>query len=65
LPALAERLAGGARFTKSVVDAVCAIEPLFPVIVSDHAKGIVALVVDIVSFAVPEPLIVDGEKPKD
>jgi hypothetical protein len=65
LLAFAERLTGAARFTSRVVDAVCVTVPLLPVIVSDHANGMVALVVDIVSFAVPAPLMVDGVKPKD
>ena len=49
--------------TNSVVDAVCVIVPLAPVIVSESAQGTVLLVVSIVSVAEPEPAIEAGLKP--
>ena len=64
LPGVAVRLAGGARFTSSVVDAVWVSVPLVPVIVSDNAHGIVLVVVFMVSVEEPEPLIEAGLKPR-
>ena len=60
---MAVRLAGAARFTRSVVDAWCVIVPLLPVIVSESAHGTVLLVVFIVSVEEPEPAIETGLKP--
>ena len=56
-------LVGGARFTSSVVEAVCVIAPLVPVMVSETAHGIVLVVVNIVSVEAPDPLIEAGLKP--
>lgn len=63
LPGVAVRLAGGARFTSRVVEAVCVIVPLVPVIVSESAKGTVLVVVFMVSVDEPEPVIDAGLKP--
>jgi hypothetical protein len=63
LPAVAVRLAGGPRLTRSVVEAVWEIVPLVPVIVSESAKGTVLVVVFMVSVDEPEPVIVAGLKP--
>jgi len=60
---VAVRLAGAARFTRSVVDAVCVIVPLVPVIERESAQGTVLLVVSIVSVEEPEPGIEAGLKP--
>ena len=49
--------------TNSVVDAVCVIVPLIPVIVSESAQGTVLLVVSMVSVEDPEPAIDAGLKP--
>ena len=57
------RLAGGDRFTRSVVDAVWIRVPLVPVIVSDSAHGIVLVVVSILRVEEPEPLIEGGLNP--
>ncbi len=62
-PGVAVRLAGGARFTSRVVDAVWLIVPLVPVTVSDNAQGIVLVVVFIVRVEEPEPLMLAGLKP--
>ena len=56
-------LVGGARFTSSVVDAVCVSVPLVPVMVSETAHGIVLVVVIIVRLEGPDPLIEAGLKP--
>jgi hypothetical protein len=37
LPAVAVRLAGAARFTSKVVEAVCVIDPAAPVMVTERA----------------------------
>ena len=62
-PGVAVRLAGGARFTSKVVDAMWLIAPLVPVTVSDNAQGIVLVVVFIVRVEEPEPLMTAGLKP--
>jgi hypothetical protein len=63
LPAFAVRLAGGAKLTSRVVDAVWLIVPLVPVIVSDNATGTVEVEVCIVSVEEPSVLIDAGLKP--
>ena len=62
-PGVAVRLAGGARFTSKLVDAVWLIVPLVPVTVSDNAQGIVLVVVFMVRVDEPEPLMEAGLKP--
>ena len=57
------RLAGAARFTNKVVDAVCVIVPAVPVMVSERAYGVALVVVFIVNVDDPEPEIEDGLKP--
>src|SRR5205823_3653654 len=52
-----------ARFTSSVVDAVCVRVPRVPVMVSETAHGIVLVVVIIVRLEGPDPLIEAGLKP--
>ena len=62
-PGVAVRLAGAARFTKSVVEAVCASVPAVPVMVSERARGVALVVVFIVKVDDPEPVIEEGVKP--
>jgi len=57
------RLAGAARFTNKVVDAVCVIVPAVPVMVSERAYGVALVVVLKVNVDDPEPEIEDGLKP--
>jgi hypothetical protein len=57
------RLAGAARFTNKVVEAVCVIVPPVPVMVSERAYGVALVVVVIVNVDDPEPEIEDGLKP--
>src|SRR4051794_10220654 len=60
---LAVKLAGGPRLTRSVVDVVCVIAALVPVIVRESAKGTALVVVLVVRVEEPEPVIVAGLKP--
>ena len=62
-PGVAVRLAGGARLTRRVVEAVCVSVPLVPVTVRESAKGTVLVVVVMVSVEDPEPVIEAGLKP--
>jgi hypothetical protein len=57
------RLAGAAKFTNKVVEAVCVVVPAVPVIVSERAYGVALVVVLIVNVDDPEPEIEDGLKP--
>ena len=57
------RLAGAARFTNKVVDAICVIVPAVPVMVSERAYGVALVVVLKVNVDDPEPEIEDGLKP--
>jgi hypothetical protein len=57
------RLAGAAKCTNKVVEAVCVIVPAVPVMVSERAYGVALVVVFIVNVAAPEPVIGDGVKP--
>ena len=63
MPAVADKLTGGARFTNKVVELVCVIVPLVPVIVSERAYGLALVVVFMVSVEAPEVLIEAGLKP--
>src|SRR6185437_13745769 len=62
-PGVAVIVAGGARFTSRVVDAVWVSVPLVPVTVKDSAHGIVLVVVSMVSTEDPEPMMEAGLKP--
>jgi hypothetical protein len=57
------RLAGAAKCTNKVVEAVCVIVPAVPVMVSERAYGVAFVVVFIVSVDDPEAVIVDGLSP--
>jgi len=56
-------MAGGARLTNKVVEAVCVIVPAVPVMVSERAYGVALVVVFIDNVDDPEPVIEDGVKP--
>jgi hypothetical protein len=60
---VAVRLAGGAIFTRRVVDAVWVSVPLVPVIVSESDQGTVLVVVSMVRVDEPAPLMEAGLKP--
>jgi hypothetical protein len=60
---VAVRLAGGAIFTRRVVDDVWVSVPLVPVIVSESAQGTVLVVVSMVRVEEPEPMMEAGLKP--
>jgi hypothetical protein len=60
---VAVRLAGGAIFTRRVVDDVWVSVPLVPVIVSESAHGTVLVVVSMVRVEEPEPMMEAGLKP--
>jgi len=60
---LAVRLAGAARFTSNVVEAVCVMVELVPVTVSDRAYGAALAVVFMVRVEEPLPAIDGGLKP--
>ena len=63
MPGVAVRLAGAARLTNKVVEALCVIVPEVPVMVSERAYGVALVVVFIVNIDDPEPMIEDGVKP--
>ena len=60
---MAVRLAGGARFTIKVVDAVCVSTPLVPLTVRERAYGLALDVVFMVRVDAPEPVMVAGANP--
>src|SRR4051794_12236791 len=62
-PEVAVRLAGAARFTSNVVEAVRKMVPVLPVIVSERAYGRAFVVVFRVRVEEPLPAIVGGLKP--
>jgi len=63
LPGVAIRLAGAAKFTSRVVEAVCVSVPAVPAMVSERAYGVALVVVFMVRVDDPEPVIEDRLKP--